>query len=297
MLNLRNLAWTAFLFASYSCSQATQSLTSLDTSICNVGSPLTTFSACNYLNDQLNYCAGPQVASGAPFVSCYCNQKVFNAFYDCESEYRLCLLNDYFDGDAQNLISLWNSACDDAITFSPTTPVLSTLTSTYDVGYCTTAQSACAVEEVALSSCSVNYLGKDDQKFSSCFCAPSFLSAQYTCGFLGNVSCQQVPATLTNLVGYSYCSNFMSVLGGSSGSVPASVSANSTGTSSASHSTAHLSSSASSTFSITTPALPGSSSAGGPSAPTSTRNSADRRNLSGATVLSAAVFLILVLIL
>jgi hypothetical protein len=138
----------------------------------------------------------------------------------CESEWRLCLENDDFDGDAQEDVSLWNSACDAQITFSPTTPVLSTVTATYDDQYCTTAAAACDRDKTALEACSISYLGQDATKYSSCFCAPPVLSDAYTCGFLGNVSCRQVPATLTNLVEYTYCDNFMSVLGGAeSGSV------------------------------------------------------------------------------
>lgn len=116
-------------------------------------------------------------------------------------------------------LSLWNSACDDQVTFAPTTPPLSTLATTYDEQFCTSAAQACQVGEQALSSCSISYLGKDDKAYNSCACAPPVLSAQYTCGFLGNVSCLQVPATLTNLVQYTYCDNFLSVLGGTSGSV------------------------------------------------------------------------------
>lgn len=91
MFNTRLLVWTAVFFACCSRSQSSQSLTSLDVSICNKRSPLTTFSACNWLNDQLNYCAGPQVATGTAFVSCYCNQQVFNAFYEFVSHLDLAL--------------------------------------------------------------------------------------------------------------------------------------------------------------------------------------------------------------
>lgn len=216
------------LYAQYAVGQTAGS--TLDAASCNPGSPLTTFSACNWLDNQISYCAGPQVATGAPFVSCYCNQKVFNAIYEfvfparhgpfadselssCESEYRLCLGNNDFDGEEQELLSIWNSACDNVVTFTPTTPALSTLTATYDDQYCTTAYSACEAAAADQQACSASYLGKDVQKFSSCFCAPPILSEGYTCGFLGNVSCRQVPATLTNLPEYPFCDNFMQVLG------------------------------------------------------------------------------------
>lgn len=131
---------------------------------------------------------------------------------------RLCYGNNDLDELMQSELAVWNSGCDDKITYSPTTPVLSTVTATYDVQYCTTAASACQDGLDALQSCSINYLGQA-QQYSSCYCQPSLLSAEYTCGFLGNVSCEQIPATLTNMVQYRYCTNFMEVLGGSSGSV------------------------------------------------------------------------------
>jgi hypothetical protein len=56
--------------------------TTLNASQCIKNSGITTFAACDYLYDTIDYCAGPSVASGAPFVSCYCNQQVFNAFYE-----------------------------------------------------------------------------------------------------------------------------------------------------------------------------------------------------------------------
>ena len=137
----------------------------------------------------------------------------------CESEQRLCYGNDNLDQLMQSELEIWNSACDSKITFSPTTPVLSSLASTYDEQYCTSAASACQIGVAGLQSCSISYLGKDAQKYSSCYCAPSLLSAEYTCGFLGNASCMQIPATLTNLIQHKYCDNFMSVLGSGSGSV------------------------------------------------------------------------------
>jgi hypothetical protein len=133
----------------------------------------------------------------------------------CGSEERLCYGNNNLDGGYKSELQLWNSACDDKITFSPTTPVLSSLTATYDEQYCTSAASACQDGEAGLQACSISYLGKDVQKYSSCYCAPSLLSAEYTCGFLGNTSCEQIPATLTNMVQYKYCDNFLEVLRGS----------------------------------------------------------------------------------
>lgn len=56
--------------------------TTLDASDCLPDSGVSTLSACNYLSSQISYCAGLQVASSAPAVACYCNQKLFNSFFE-----------------------------------------------------------------------------------------------------------------------------------------------------------------------------------------------------------------------
>jgi hypothetical protein len=56
--------------------------TTLDASACLPDSGVSTLSACNYLSSQVSYCAGPQVATGAPAIACYCNQKLFNSFFE-----------------------------------------------------------------------------------------------------------------------------------------------------------------------------------------------------------------------
>jgi hypothetical protein len=176
--------------------------------------------------------------------------------HSCGSEQRLCYGNDMFDGQMNQLADNWNSACDKVITFTPTTPVASTLSVSYDQQYCTTAASACQEQDNNLQSCSISYLGKDVAKFSSCFCDPPVLSAAFTCGFLGNVSCNAVPATLSNFVQYTACDNFASLF---SDAAQAATAAPST-TAAASSSSSGTESQASAT--ITAPALPGSTSGG-----------------------------------
>ena len=56
--------------------------TTLDASYCLPDSGISTLSACNYLSSRISYCVGPQVATGAPTVACYCNQKLFNSFFE-----------------------------------------------------------------------------------------------------------------------------------------------------------------------------------------------------------------------
>jgi hypothetical protein len=56
--------------------------TTLDASACLPNNGVSSFSACDYLYNQISYCDSPQVATGAPTIACYCNQKVFNAFFE-----------------------------------------------------------------------------------------------------------------------------------------------------------------------------------------------------------------------
>jgi hypothetical protein len=128
----------------------------------------------------------------------------------CENEERLCLGTD--DGSLQTAIDGWHSACDGEITFSPTTPVVTSLTATYNQDFCNTAGSACASGLDLTSQCSLSYTSLGAQ-FSSCICQPELLSLQYTCLYQVNTSCFGEPATLTNLPAYKLCDNAASVLG------------------------------------------------------------------------------------
>lgn len=125
----------------------------------------------------------------------------------------MCFGNDNNDDSVQTGINQWHSVCDKKITFTPTTPPITSLASTYlGADFCTTAFSACEQGNQLAQQCSRSYSGSVSQ-FSSCYCQPQLLSLQYTCLFLGNTSCEAEPATLSNMPQYKYCSNFGSVLG------------------------------------------------------------------------------------
>ena len=130
----------------------------------------------------------------------------------CESEARLCLGNDDGDGSMQTAIDEWHSACDKEITFSPTTPVVTSLTATdNNQDFCNTVGSACASGIDLASQCSLSYTSLG--AFSSCYCQPELLSLQYTCLYQANTSCFGEPAALTNIPAYNFCDNAASVLG------------------------------------------------------------------------------------
>jgi hypothetical protein len=142
-------------------------------------------------------------------------------YVSCENEQRLCLGNDDIDGYFQPEIETWHSLCDGKISFTPTTPPLWSITASYNVDFCTTVFSSCESASQVAEDCAISNTG---QQYLSCFCQPSVLSMEYTCEFLGNTSCVQTSAALTNLAAYGYCTNLLAVLGSSSAGVRKSLS-------------------------------------------------------------------------
>jgi hypothetical protein len=136
---------------------------------------------------------------------------IADALFSCESEQRLCFGNDMNDNVMATGLSLWHSVCDNRITFSPSTPAVSTLSTTNDPNFCTTAYSACQSHLNSQGECSLSD-PKLGPEFSTCFCQPELLSLAYTCVYMGNLTCQGEPAALTNIPGYNFCRNAPSVL-------------------------------------------------------------------------------------
>jgi hypothetical protein len=129
----------------------------------------------------------------------------------CESEDRLCLFSYDLDDEWQEVASSWHILCDTYNTFSPTTPPLSTLTTTQLDESCENCEEACKSDQASMDKCTT-FL-PDVTKFSSCTCEPDILSWDYTCFYLGNISCLATGGTISNLYGYTYCDNFAEVIG------------------------------------------------------------------------------------
>lgn len=132
----------------------------------------------------------------------------------CNNEERLCLGNDELDKDFMTASSLWHSWCDPIVNYSPTTPIISSITAPYSPSYCRTASSACYSMIVSRNRCTGDGSDSDSNllSVSSCLCAPEVLSMEFTCSVLGNVSCIQIPGHLDQMSGYRYCSNINQVL-------------------------------------------------------------------------------------
>jgi hypothetical protein len=124
---------------------------------------------------------------------------------------RLCFGNDDYDNVIEDAVSDWHTGCDEYMAASVTTPVISTITSAVDnVAACTSMLSACATLSAEVEKCEAGIAASA----SACICAPKVISAEYNCEFVGNVSCVQTSGVLSEMVAYSFCSNFQSVIGG-----------------------------------------------------------------------------------
>ena len=121
----------------------------------------------------------------------------------CENEMRQCGQNYAFDSSAQAVLANWHSDCNAFITFSPTTPPLTSLTATFNQQICTALASSCQSFDVEYSSCSNSYTAFTDLK--SCICRPSMLSLASECRYDGNISCKSTTAALSNILLYSQC--------------------------------------------------------------------------------------------
>lgn len=140
-------------------------------------------------------------------------------FFSCNNEERLCIGATSLDYDFRNDYNCWYSICDHFISHTPSLAPLSSITAPYDVAFCTTARDACREMKNSRSLCQIGYTrGDPTASASSCFCSPPVLSLEYTCSFLGNISCIQVPGHFTRMTGWTLCENFEDVL-----TVPASV--------------------------------------------------------------------------
>lgn len=125
---------------------------------------------------------------------------------------RLCVEGPWDDNEWESWISQWHFICDSYITFTPTTPPISSISTTLYFDYCTLANSYCASLTVGLDQCSMSIMSFNSQMVS-CYCQPRFLTMAYSCEYIGNMSCLQTGATLSSIWGYSFCSNFQSVIG------------------------------------------------------------------------------------
>jgi hypothetical protein len=181
---------------------------------CVANSGVTAFPACEYVYNEFSTCSAYAAASSAyQYFNCYCQQKYFNALFDCDSEERLCLgTGELVDSHLSQQVSFWHSECDDKVNYTPTTPIISSITASYNIDYCNTVKLNCNSLTQERVLCDNIYQTGPAASLTSCLCQPPLLTLAYDCSILGNVSCIQVPAALTNMAEYEHCSNLNAVL-------------------------------------------------------------------------------------
>lgn len=188
-----------------------QSYTPLPQSSCLNPAAITAtgYGKCESVVSEFAKCNSTARTEKAAAATCICRQEMLNGIFDCENESRFCGgMNSgpyLFD-----LADSWHSACNSRITFTPTTPALSTYSS-IDIDACSSAWDGCISQSAEASKC-LGYTTKESE-LQSCMCQPQMLSAAFTCNYYANVSCELTPGTLSEVLGYSYCSNFMGSIG------------------------------------------------------------------------------------
>jgi hypothetical protein len=72
---------------------------------------------------------------------------------------------------------------------------------------------ACRSASILFHTCYDTITSPGMSQLTSCICKPEIIRHDYTCQFLGNTSCRGTGATVSNILEYSWCSNFQSVIG------------------------------------------------------------------------------------
>ena len=197
---------------------------------CRPDSGVSLLPACERLNSTLYSCfPSVQHTTTSIIQNCFCKQNALNDIIEyvalfpgvhvspltdhcsCESQFRLCYLNDQADIQAQSVLSNWHGWCDTYVTFTPTTPVLSNPSTTVPTGggtqapYCSNVLTSCA----ALSSQERDCLNLDPSataaSFLSCACKLSLLSLASVCLVDVPVTCSSRSAAVTDVGLFSIC--------------------------------------------------------------------------------------------
>jgi hypothetical protein len=214
------------LFLSILGSLVTAQTSTTDARRCVAGSGVTTFPACRFVDSYFSNCSSYasvgsslDVASSSSaatsyayqYYNCFCAQSYLNALYDCNSEMRLCLGKGGLpDAHLSEQLSIWHKGCDTALSYSPTTPIQSSITASYNIDVCRTLELSCASLNNERDQCIFSQ--HSGPQLTSCLCQPPLLSLAYDCSVLVNVSCIQVPAHLTQMAEYGNCPNLADVI-------------------------------------------------------------------------------------
>ena len=182
------------------------------------------YGKCASLVAEFTGCNKTATAHGTAGAACLCRQEIVNGIfeyyhhlwvyilankcYSCENERRFCLGMNNF-GFGMDLLDIWHEKCDAKITFEPTTPILTSY-SQIDLNICSSVWDGCVTESAGRAKC--RSYTTDKSALLSCMCRTQILAAAYTCSYIGNVSCLEIPGALSDVRGYSYCTDFSSIV-------------------------------------------------------------------------------------
>ena len=180
------------------------------------------FGKCDSMHANIESCTRP--TASAMRRACFCRQEVLNGIIEyyhdspifsianiccsCQSEMRFCLGMNNQD-IWLDFLDEWHTKCDSEITYTLTTPILSSYTP-IDINACNSAWNGCMTESSERAKCQNSTI--HDEELQSCFCRTQVLAAAFTCSYFGNVSCHLRPGATSAIRGHSYCPEFPSVV-------------------------------------------------------------------------------------
>ncbi|RYP72287.1 hypothetical protein DL771_004261 [Monosporascus sp. 5C6A] len=158
--------------------------------------------ACKRLNEGLNECN--QKTTKEETIACFCVQTVLNALVECKGENRECVKGYYFDSASDDMIALWHDKCSPYLTFTPTTPILTPLSTTMDPDACKSAYDACLRRDDGVKLCAEAYSASPTEVVS-CLCQPTHLSVASVC-YVDRTKCILTgTANISTVLEYRYC--------------------------------------------------------------------------------------------
>jgi hypothetical protein len=113
-----------------------------------------------------------------------------NSSYElrCKGEVRQCADSNSFDSGFDDFLSDWHATCDSRISFTATTPAITSLSTTIGLDACESIYEGCARWSQKAGQCTSSYTAPVDR--TSCRCQPSIVSLASVCDNGGPALCR-----------------------------------------------------------------------------------------------------------
>lgn len=132
-----------------------------------------------------------------------CAREVLTISRSCKAAMRECLLTYNFDSDMDKLISAWHRGCDSHLSSSLTTPLLTPLSTVYNVDDCSSAADACVQRSYGAASCKSAYTGATESL--NCLCQPTQVSLASRCKIDGTKCFETTSLAISDIWEYKNC--------------------------------------------------------------------------------------------